>query len=287
MRDTLDACLIFPSMPAVMKLNKLGTFSMSQLGQVGGKGFFRPWPGAVVWVAAAAQGGSGGGGLRGGGHDVVGLPLAPPQGHVRTAGPAFPISRLLDAAPDAAPDRAPPPLRPCAAQGKSAIGEFMKNARKSNENFEESLLKLVSRRAGRAGRQGLVAAACRGLPAGGTLGRGPGGPQLSHTHARAPSAPKPSPHQSLARPAPPPPRRCARCPRCSSTCPRTRRRTRATLSTRSSTGWAATPRTWRTCCCPRRRCALRALRAARCAPPLLLLLPLPLPPPLLLEHIAV
>ncbi len=31
----LDACLIFPSMPAVMKLNKLGTFSMSQLG--GGK----------------------------------------------------------------------------------------------------------------------------------------------------------------------------------------------------------------------------------------------------------
>jgi magnesium chelatase subunit H len=32
-RETLDACLIFPSMPAVMKLNKLGTFSMSQLGQ--------------------------------------------------------------------------------------------------------------------------------------------------------------------------------------------------------------------------------------------------------------
>lgn len=35
-RDSLDACLIFPSMPAVMKLNKLGTFSMSQLGG-GGK----------------------------------------------------------------------------------------------------------------------------------------------------------------------------------------------------------------------------------------------------------
>ncbi|KXZ56333.1 hypothetical protein GPECTOR_1g294 [Gonium pectorale] len=33
LRDQLDACLIFPSMPAVMKLNKLGTFSMSQLGQ--------------------------------------------------------------------------------------------------------------------------------------------------------------------------------------------------------------------------------------------------------------
>lgn len=33
LRDNLDACLIFPSMPAVMKLNKLGTFSMSQLGQ--------------------------------------------------------------------------------------------------------------------------------------------------------------------------------------------------------------------------------------------------------------
>lgn len=32
-RDKLDACLIFPSMPAVMKLNKLGTFSMAQLGQ--------------------------------------------------------------------------------------------------------------------------------------------------------------------------------------------------------------------------------------------------------------
>lgn len=31
-RDTLDACLIFPSMPAVMKLNKLGSFSMSQVG---------------------------------------------------------------------------------------------------------------------------------------------------------------------------------------------------------------------------------------------------------------
>ena len=64
MRDQLDACLIFPSMPAVMRLNKLGTFSMSQLGQ-----------------------------------------------------------------------------------GKSAIGEFMRNARKNNENFEEGLLKLVGARA--------------------------------------------------------------------------------------------------------------------------------------------
>jgi magnesium chelatase subunit H len=60
-RDTLDACLIFPSMPAVMKLNKLGSFSMSQLG--GG--------------------------------------------------------------------------------GKSAIGEFMRNMRQQNDNFEEQLLKLV------------------------------------------------------------------------------------------------------------------------------------------------
>ena len=33
MRERLDACVVFPSMPAVMKLNKLGTFSMSQLGQ--------------------------------------------------------------------------------------------------------------------------------------------------------------------------------------------------------------------------------------------------------------
>jgi magnesium chelatase subunit H len=32
-RETLDACVVFPSMPAVMKLNKLGTFSMAQLGQ--------------------------------------------------------------------------------------------------------------------------------------------------------------------------------------------------------------------------------------------------------------
>ena len=32
-RARLDACVIFPSMPAVMKLNKLGTFSMAQLGQ--------------------------------------------------------------------------------------------------------------------------------------------------------------------------------------------------------------------------------------------------------------
>jgi magnesium chelatase subunit H len=31
-REKLDACLIFPSMPAVMQLNKLGTFSMAQLG---------------------------------------------------------------------------------------------------------------------------------------------------------------------------------------------------------------------------------------------------------------
>jgi len=32
-RDGLDACLIFPSMPQVMRLNKLGSFSMAQLGQ--------------------------------------------------------------------------------------------------------------------------------------------------------------------------------------------------------------------------------------------------------------
>ncbi len=32
-RERLDACMVFPSMPAVMKLNKLGTFSMGQLGQ--------------------------------------------------------------------------------------------------------------------------------------------------------------------------------------------------------------------------------------------------------------
>ena len=60
LRDQLDACLVFPSMPAVMKMNKLGTFSMAQLGE-----------------------------------------------------------------------------------SKSPIAQFMKNMRKSNDNFEESMLKLV------------------------------------------------------------------------------------------------------------------------------------------------
>ena len=32
-RDQLSACLVFPSMPKVMRLNKLGNFSLSQLGQ--------------------------------------------------------------------------------------------------------------------------------------------------------------------------------------------------------------------------------------------------------------
>lgn len=32
-RDNMDAILVFPSMPAVMRLNKLGTFAMEQLGQ--------------------------------------------------------------------------------------------------------------------------------------------------------------------------------------------------------------------------------------------------------------
>ncbi len=32
-RDNLKACVVFPSMPEVMRLNKLGTFSMAQLGQ--------------------------------------------------------------------------------------------------------------------------------------------------------------------------------------------------------------------------------------------------------------
>jgi magnesium chelatase subunit H len=33
MRDKLDACLIFPSMPEVMRLNKVGSFTMKNLGQ--------------------------------------------------------------------------------------------------------------------------------------------------------------------------------------------------------------------------------------------------------------
>eukprot|EP00217_Crustomastix_stigmatica_P012631 CAMPEP_0183793870 /NCGR_PEP_ID=MMETSP0803_2-20130417/3490_1 /TAXON_ID=195967 /ORGANISM="Crustomastix stigmata, Strain CCMP3273" /LENGTH=1445 /DNA_ID=CAMNT_0026038259 /DNA_START=48 /DNA_END=4383 /DNA_ORIENTATION=- len=32
-RDNMDACVVFPSMPQVMRLNKLGQFSMAQLGQ--------------------------------------------------------------------------------------------------------------------------------------------------------------------------------------------------------------------------------------------------------------
>jgi magnesium chelatase subunit H len=32
-RDNLDAVVVFPSMPQVMRLNKLGSFSMAQLGQ--------------------------------------------------------------------------------------------------------------------------------------------------------------------------------------------------------------------------------------------------------------
>ena len=32
-KDSLKAAVVFPSMPEVMRLNKLGTFSMSQLGQ--------------------------------------------------------------------------------------------------------------------------------------------------------------------------------------------------------------------------------------------------------------
>eukprot|EP00741_Cyanophora_paradoxa_P011184 tig00020554_g10804.t1 len=32
-RDRLDACVVFPSMPQVMRLNKLGNFSLAQLGQ--------------------------------------------------------------------------------------------------------------------------------------------------------------------------------------------------------------------------------------------------------------
>lgn len=33
LRDQLSACLIFPSMPEVMRLNKVGQFTMANLGQ--------------------------------------------------------------------------------------------------------------------------------------------------------------------------------------------------------------------------------------------------------------
>ena len=33
LRDKLDAVLIFPSMPDVMRLNKVGSFTMAQMGQ--------------------------------------------------------------------------------------------------------------------------------------------------------------------------------------------------------------------------------------------------------------
>lgn len=61
-RERMDAILVFPSMPAVMRLNKLGTFNLAQLGM---------------------------------------------------------------------------------SQKKSPIGEFMKGMRKSNDRFEETMLKLV------------------------------------------------------------------------------------------------------------------------------------------------
>jgi magnesium chelatase subunit H len=32
-RDRLDVAVVFPSMPQVMRLNKMGSFSMAQLGQ--------------------------------------------------------------------------------------------------------------------------------------------------------------------------------------------------------------------------------------------------------------
>lgn len=68
-RDSLDAILVFPSMPACMRLNKLGSFSMSQLGQgksvisdfmkkqVGLKCTKPTGPGAVATVVLALRGG--------------------------------------------------------------------------------------------------------------------------------------------------------------------------------------------------------------------------------------
>eukprot|EP00954_Amorphochlora_amoebiformis_P028791 1392228-Amorphochlora_amoeboformis.AAC.1 len=43
-RDNLDACLVFPSMPDVMKLNKLGQFNFGSLGVGGDKGEEAPKP---------------------------------------------------------------------------------------------------------------------------------------------------------------------------------------------------------------------------------------------------
>lgn len=54
-RDSLDACLIFPSMPAVMKLNKLGSFSMSQLGECVAGGCAVSW--VSVWQGAVLSAG--------------------------------------------------------------------------------------------------------------------------------------------------------------------------------------------------------------------------------------
>lgn len=55
-RERMDACLVFPSMPAVMKLNKLGTFSMAQLGQ--SKSIFSDFMKSARKVRRAAQGGT-------------------------------------------------------------------------------------------------------------------------------------------------------------------------------------------------------------------------------------
>ena len=117
-RDTLDACLIFPSMPAVMKLNKLGTFSMSQARGSGDVGTCRADGRAKRerdWQRLARAGccGNTAGGSR--------WQMRPPTPH---------------------PHPHPTPA-PQLGQGKSAIGEFMRNARKNNDNFEEQLLKLV------------------------------------------------------------------------------------------------------------------------------------------------
>ena len=55
-RDRLKAAVIFPSMPEVMRLNKLGTFSMAQLGQSKSAiGEFMKGTGAIPTVPPSAD----------------------------------------------------------------------------------------------------------------------------------------------------------------------------------------------------------------------------------------
>ena len=146
--DRLDACLIFPSMPAVMRLNKLGSFSMSQASRTSRAETAASRPLALRPAQRKPQ------------------PCAPPPCcapapapqhspaplHIASAPAAFSTSALATCTPHPpSPLRSRHPQHPCPphpthpqlGQSKSMMAEFMRNARKNNDNFEEGLLQLV------------------------------------------------------------------------------------------------------------------------------------------------